>query len=117
MSDSGWDYMQESNDWMQVSNQAWDASFAVTDYADQLWYADDTYEAMVQYQNADTLEWASNQAYANSWEAYYGPVNAEGYTAYDASQGYTTSDTSLIEPATSASSTSLISDNSGSSNL
>ena len=52
-----------------------------------------------------------------SWEAYYGPVNSEGYTAYDASMGYTSTDTSFIEPASSAGSMSMISDNSAESYL
>ena len=39
------------------------------------------------------------------------------WSAYDASMGYTSTDTSFIEPATSASSMSMISDNSAESSL
>lgn len=117
MDEFGFDDAQDSNDWAETSNDLWSASDAVADVGDELWQANQTYDALTYYQASEALESLSSEAYANAWEAYNGPVNAEGYTAYDASQGYTTSDTSLIEPATSAGSASLISDNSGASNL
>ncbi len=52
-----------------------------------------------------------------SWQAWYGPVNADGYTAMDVSHGYSATDTSFIEPASSAGSCSMISDQSGESYL
>jgi len=52
-----------------------------------------------------------------SWQAWYGPVNADGYTAMDVSHGYSATDTSFIEPASSAGSVSMISDQSGESFL
>jgi len=108
---------QEFEEWQDLSNQLWSASDGVSDVGDDLWQADQTYEALTYYQASEALESLSAEAYENAWEAYMGPVNAEGYTAYDASHGYTTSDTSLIEPASAAGSASLISDNSGASNL
>jgi hypothetical protein len=117
MSDFGWEYTDQSNDWMQVSEGLWGLSDTVSDLGDQLWLQDQTYDALLDYQTSEQLEWLSNEAYDVSWEAYYGPVNSEGYTAYDAAQGYTTSDTSLIEPASSAGSMSMISDYNASSTL
>jgi len=110
-------YTADSYEQMYTSFDLMNASTGLTDIGHQFWLQGDPYAALQFQQNADMAEAYSFEVYQSSWETYYGPVNAEGYTAYDASQGYTTSDTSFIEPATSAGSTSMISDYSGASNL
>jgi hypothetical protein len=85
--------------------------------ADQAWINGeyDNYHAFQQY--SESSEWYSQQMEDAAWDAWYGPVNSEGYTAYDASMGYTSTDTSFIEPASSAGSMSMISDYNASSTL
>ncbi len=104
----------QSYELYDVSNGLWDASIGLTDVSHSFWLMDETYTALEFQQLADTAEYLSNEAYQASWDAWYGPVNSEGYTALDASHGYTTQDTSLIEPASSAGSMSMISDNTAS---
>ena len=98
-----------------LSNDMWTQSIDEFQTGDDFWLAGHTDLANELYVASENSEWLSTEAYEASWEAYYGPVNSEGYTAYDASMGYTSTDTSFIEPATSASSMSMISDNSASS--
>ncbi|MGD9792137.1 MAG: hypothetical protein AB7V43_01545 [Acidimicrobiia bacterium] len=112
------DYYQDlSNQIYQVSNGFFEISNDFSHMADQAWIAGD-YDGYHQFYDASVnADWYSNQLEAASWDAWYGPVNSEGYTAMDASAGYTSMDTSFIEPASYASSTSLISDNDTSSYL
>ncbi len=104
------DYTDLSNGFADLSFQQWDTSIDFTNYSNEAWYNGDTQASMDWQVLADQAEWNSNQLWDASWDAWYGPVNGEGYTAYDASIGYTSTDTSFIEPASSASSTSMISD-------
>ncbi len=110
MSDYGYDYSY-STDLSNLSNDYWGQSLDLQTWANDVW-ADqgysDLYYAIDNYSDASATY--SNDLYQASWDAWYGPVNTEGYTAYDASIGYTTTDTSYIEPASYASTTSLISD-------
>ena len=111
------EHMRASDQMWEASDDAWSASIALGDVSGQLWNADETYAAVEMYQLAENQEFWASQLESASWQAYDGPVNAEGYTAYDASMGYTTRDTSLIEPSTSAASMSMISDDNASSTL
>ena len=104
------EYTDLSNGFADLSFQQWDMSIDFTTYSTEAWYDGDTQGSMDWQSLADQAEWNSNQLYEASWDAWYGPVNSEGYTAYDASVGYTSTDTSFIEPASSAGSTSMISD-------
>ena len=104
------EYTDLSNGYADLSFQQWDMSIDFTNYSSEAWIAGDTQGSMDWQALADQAEWNSNQLYEASWDAWYGPVNSEGYTAYDASIGYTSTDTSFIEPASSAGSTSMISD-------
>jgi hypothetical protein len=127
MSDYGYDQnnfdynpaeaMADSYEWQQLSDQSWDVSIDMRQIGDEFWVPGETETANEFYQLQYQFEDLADQAYEQSWEAFYGPVNAEGYTAYDASMGYTTQDTSFIEPASSAASCSMISDNSMQSTL
>jgi hypothetical protein len=109
------DYQDLSYQMQDVSNGLWTQSIDFTNMANQAWLMDDPQGYMDLQWQADQFEYYSNEMYQASWDAWYGPVNAEGYTAYDASIGYTSTDTSFIEPASAASSTSLISDNNATS--
>jgi hypothetical protein len=111
------DYSQASNDLMNGSNDMWGASIDLQNLSSELWVQDDSYNSLIAQQMSDNAEYLSYQLEDASWAAYNGPVNAEGYTAHDAALGYTTQDTSFIEPASSAGSTSMISDYTGTSNL
>lgn len=103
-------YTDLSNAYSDVSFDAWNASVDFTQYSTEAWYQGDTEASLAWQTMANDAEWYSNEAWSASWDAWYGPVNSEGYTAYDASMGYTSTDTSFIEPASSAGSTSMISD-------
>lgn len=98
-----------SNSLADASWGLWDASIGFQQASIDAWQLD-PYTALEYQQMSDAMEWSSHELYQASWDAWYGPVNSEGYTAYDAGMGYTTQDTSLIEPASSAGSMSLISD-------
>lgn len=106
-----------SNDIAQVSWNEWGNSIEYSQMADAAWLSGQmelywTYDEM-----ADTATSNSWALWDASWDAWYGPVNAEGYTAYDASMGYTSTDTSFIEPASAADNTSLISNDDTSATL
>ena len=106
-----------SNSYYDTSIQAWDTSIDLSQVADSYW-VDGNYDMYHQfYDMAEAAEWASNELYDASWDAFYGPINSEGYTAYDASMGYTSTDTSFIEPASAAGSMSMISDYNATSTL
>ncbi|MDP2289863.1 MAG: hypothetical protein Q8M22_01655 [Actinomycetota bacterium] len=106
-----------SDEWQHISNDLWNLQIPFHQMGDEAWQASD-YETMHNMYWAEELaETAGQEAYDQSWEAYYGPINAEGYTALDASMGYTSTDTSFIEPASSAGSMSMISDYSATSTL
>ena len=77
----------------------------------------DSAAAIRLYYTSDPTEWASVESYEAAWAAWNGPINPEGYTAHDASLGYTSMDTSFIEPASSAGSMSMIADYTGDSSL
>ena len=96
-------------EWQTASNDLWSNSIDMDQMATEEWLHGDPWMANQLYDYAEQLEDLSNEAYQQSWDAYYGPVNAEGYTAYDASIGYTSTDTSFIEPASAAGSCSMIS--------
>jgi hypothetical protein len=98
-----------------LSNEYWQDSIDYQQTAYDAWNAGDTEAYWDWYTASENAEWASQELYDASWDAYYGPVNSEGYTQYDAAQGYTTQDSSYIEPATAADDSSLISDNDASS--
>ena len=117
MDEFGFDGTQDFEEWADASNQLLDASQDAWHTGDEYWLANSPELANDFYYASASLEELSTEAYANAWEAYNGPINAEGYTAHDASLGYTTSDTSLIEPASAASSASLISTNDATSVL
>ncbi|MEK7423418.1 MAG: hypothetical protein AAB131_06195 [Actinomycetota bacterium] len=109
------DFQDLSYEIQNVSDGFWTQSIDFSQMADQAWLDGDTQNSIEWQIAADNSEWYSDQMYQASWDAWYGPVNSEGYTAYDASMGYTSTDTSFIEPASSAASTSMISDNSATS--
>jgi hypothetical protein len=109
------DYQELSYELQDASDGFWNQSIDFTQMSSQTWLDGDTQSALDWQIAADNSEWYSNQMEQASWDAWYGPVNAEGYTAYDASIGYTSTDTSFIEPASSAGSTSMISDNNATS--
>lgn len=111
--DSSWTDL--SNGYADLSNDMWTQSIDFTNYANDAWLQGDMDTYSQFYQAAENSEWYSNQLEQASWDAWYGPVNSEGYTAYDASMGYTSTDTSFIEPASSAGSVSMISDNNATS--
>lgn len=104
----------DSYDYQEASNGLWQASIDFDSLRDDAWIDGDTQSALEFDQLSSYAEWLSNEAYEDAWDAWYGPVNSEGYTAYDAAMGYSSTDTSFIEPASSAASCSLISDNSAS---
>lgn len=108
---------QESQPWDLASENLWDASIQLDQMADQYWIEGDYDAANNLYYYSDQSEWLSVQSYEAAWEAWNGPINAEGYSAHDASMGYTSMDTSFIEPASSAGSMSMIADYSGDSSL
>jgi len=106
-----------SQDWLQTSNDLWNLQIPLHEVGDELWLNGDSYNANQMYWAEELAQTAGQDAYDQSWEAYYGPINAEGYTALDASMGYTSTDTSFIEPASSAGSMSMISDYDATSTL
>ncbi|MDO8362709.1 MAG: hypothetical protein Q7V88_07420 [Actinomycetota bacterium] len=118
MSDFSYDPNDSSTyEWQSVSNELWSSSITLDQIATDEWLYGDPELANQYYHYSDQIQDLSSQAYQESWDAWYGPVNAEGYTAYDASIGYTSTDTSFIEPASSAGSMSMISDYSAESTL
>lgn len=106
-----------SQDWLNTSHDLWNLQIPLHQAGDEFWLEGDYYNANQMYWAEELAETAGQHAYDQSWESFYGPVNAEGYTAYDASHGYTSMDTSFIEPATSAGSMSMISDYNATSTL
>jgi len=112
--DGGYELSYQLQDF---SNDSWTESIDDSHLADQAWLNGQTELSAEFTQAAENAEWSSNELYQASWDAWYGPINADGYTAYDASIGYSATDTSFIEPASSAGSCSMISDNSASSFL
>jgi len=107
----------ESYEWQEASTGLWSTSIDFRQMGDQAWLASN-YEAMHQMYDLNyEFQDFSDQAHQAAWDAWNGPINAEGYTMHDASLGYTTMDTSFIEPASSAGSMSMISDNSAESVL
>jgi hypothetical protein len=118
---SDFDDFQEYHDlsyqWQDVSTGFNDLHIDFSNMADQAWINGDTDTYHELYMMSENFQDFSNDAYQASWDAWYGPVNAEGYTAYDASIGYSATDTSFIEPASSAGSCSMISDYNTSSTL
>lgn len=106
-----------ANQWQEASNSLWDTSIGLDQIATQEWLNGETGAALEYSDLSDQAELYSHEAYEASWDAFYGPVNSEGYTAYDASMGYTSTDTSFIEPASSAGSMSMITDYTGDSSL
>lgn len=121
MSDSyTWDPItaaQDSQPWELASDQLWDFSIDLDRMGDHHWINADYDIANNLYYVSDMTEWLSAESYEQAWEAWNGPINAEGYTAHDAAMGYTSMDTSFIEPASSAGSMSMISDYTGDPSL
>ncbi|HAP76660.1 MAG TPA: hypothetical protein DCR14_11305 [Acidimicrobiaceae bacterium] len=112
-----YDYQAASDEWQAASDQVWALQVPLQEVVDAAWAASD-YETMHEaYQAMYAAEHLGNEMYDYSWDVYNGPVNAEGYTMYDASVGYTSTDTSFIEPASSAGSCSMISDYNAESSL
>ena len=100
-----------SNDLSDVSNDMWGQSIDLESWANDVWVdqgSSELYWDLHQY-SLDAAEY-SNDLYQASWDAWYGPVNADGYTAMDVSEGYSAYDTSFIEPASWADNSSMISD-------
>ena len=62
-----------------------------TQSIDKFHVGDDFHTALANefYAASENRARLSNETYEASWDACYGPVNSEGYTAYDASVGYT----------------------------
>lgn len=115
-----WDQIsadQASQPWEIVSNDMWGASIGLDRMGDQEWIDGNTEAANDLYYYSDQAEWLSHEAYEAAWNAWNGPINAEGYTAHDAAMGYTSMDTSFIEPASSAGSMSMIADYTGDGSL
>lgn len=108
---------EASSQLQDFSNGEWTNSIDYTNAANQAWVNGDTDISQMYQDMANNAEWNSNEAYQAAWDAYNGPINAEGYSAHDASLGYTSQDTSFIEPASSAGASSMISDNDASSVL
>ncbi|MFN8021088.1 MAG: hypothetical protein U0Q03_06110 [Acidimicrobiales bacterium] len=111
--DTGYDataWTDLSNGLSDASWSEWDASIDYTTMANDAWASGQMDLYHLYTDAATTAEANSWDLYDASWDAWYGPVNAEGYTAYDASMGYSAYDTSFIEPASAADNTSLISD-------
>ena len=119
MSDYSYDYNlpDSSSDWGQSSTDLWSTSITMSNIGDEFWNSGETQIALQFYDFNEMLEDFSIEAYQQSWDAYYGPVNADGYNQFEASVGYSATDTSFIEPASSAGSVSMISDNSASDYL
>ena len=112
-----YDYQAESYEWQAMSDEVWALQTPLQEVVDAAWAASD-YETMhAAYQAMYAAEDLGNELYDYSWDVYNGPINAEGYTMHDASMGYTTMDTSFIEPASAAGSCSMISDYSAESSL
>ena len=107
----------ESYEWQTASDGLWSTSIDFSHMGDEAWLdgnydqANDLYQAMYQFEDFST------EAYQQAWDAWNGPINAEGYTMHDASLGYTSMDTSFIEPASAAGSCSMISDSTIESSL
>lgn len=111
------EYAAESYDWQHASDDLWAMQTPFQELADEAWAASD-YEAMHEaLQAMYTVDDLSQEAYDYSWEVWEGPVNTEGYTAMQAAEGYSSMDTSFIEPASAAGSCSMISDYSAESSL
>ncbi len=111
------EFADESYEWQQTGDQLWALQTPLQEIADQAWAAQDyetMHEAMQAMYTAGDL---SEMAYDHSWDVWNGPLNAEGYTMHDAAMGYTTTDTSFIEPASAAGSCSMISDYTAESSL
>lgn len=100
-----------------LADTLWATQQPLHDLGDQFWQASDFENMNKMYDLEEMVQDFSTEAYEQSWAEWYGPVNSEGYTAYDASIGYTSTDTSFIEPASSAGSMSMISDNNTSAEL
>ncbi len=118
--DYGYDagsWADHSGSYYDASMETWGASIDFSHMADQAWINGDTDEYWTWQDLSNASEQLSHDLYQASWDAYYGPVNADGYTAMDVAQGYSAYDTSFIEPASWAGSTSMISDNSATSFL
>lgn len=103
--------------WQGASEQLWNTSIDFSHMGDQAWLDGDYVAAHDFYQDVYQFEDFSNASYQEAWDAWNGPVNAEGYSMHDASLGYTSTDTSFIEPASAASSGSMISDYTAQSSL
>jgi hypothetical protein len=115
-----WDQIsadQNSQPWEIASTDLWDSSIGLDRLGDELWIDGNVELANQFYDLSDQTEMYSAEAYQAAWDAWNGPINAEGYTAHDAAMGYTSTDTSFIEPASSAGSMSMIADYSGDSSL
>lgn len=115
-----WDPMtadQNSQPWEEASTGLWGTSIGLDQAGDQEWINGNTDVANDLYYMSDQAEYNSLQAYEAAWEAWNGPINAEGYSAHDASLGYTSTDTSFIEPPSAAGSMSMIQDYTGDSSL
>ena len=111
------EYAAESYDWQHASDDLWAMQTPFQELADEAWAASD-YETMHEaLQAMYTVEDLSEAAYDYSWDVWEGPVNAEGYTAMQAAEGYSSMDTSFIEPASAAGSCSMISDYTAESSL
>ena len=110
-------YSQVSSDLQDLSLVAADNSSWLQQEAYDAWNAGDTDGYHDLWQASCSEGEMSQQLEDLSWQAWYGPVNADGYTAMDVSQGYSATDTSFIEPASSAGSCSMISTQSGESFL
>ncbi|MEQ1699341.1 MAG: hypothetical protein ABMA25_04485 [Ilumatobacteraceae bacterium] len=108
---------QESQPWELASDQLWEVSIDLDHMGDQHWLNSEYEAANQMYYMSDQAELYSVESYQAAWDAWNGPINAEGYSAHDASMGYTSMDTSFIEPASSAGSMSMIADYTGDSSL
>ena len=111
------DWQHASYEWQAESDQLWALTTPLQEAVDDAWMASD-YESMHNaYEAMYAAEDLSTEMYQQSWDVWNGPINAEGYTMHDASLGYTSMDTSFIEPASSAGSCSMISDYTAESSL
>ena len=107
----------ESYEWQSASDQLWAMTTPLQEVVDAAWMASDWETMHDAYQAMYAVEDLSTDMYQQAWDAWNGPINAEGYTMHDASLGYTSMDTSFIEPASSAGSMSMISDYTAESSL
>jgi hypothetical protein len=110
--DDGYSSTDYSYDLADASSSAYTASLDLYEAGDEAWYAGNTELAGEYYSASYEYDGYSDQLYAESWDAWYASDDAgyydTGYSSYESAAGYSTTDSSLIEPASAADDYSLI---------